>query len=67
MLMNYHIGRLVLSSLCVGDLVRLVLSGAHVAVFKPKVSKCINQMNVVFDRTLLLTVDTCRTLRDGER
>ena len=25
MLMNYHIGRLVLSSLCVGDLVRLVL------------------------------------------
>jgi hypothetical protein len=26
--MNYHIGRLVLSSLCVGDLVRLVLSGA---------------------------------------
>ena len=28
MLLNYHIGRLVLSSLCVGDLVRLVLSGA---------------------------------------
>ena len=27
-LMNYHIGRLALSSLCVGDLVRLVLSGA---------------------------------------
>jgi hypothetical protein len=25
--MNYHIGRLVLSSLCVGDLVRLVLGG----------------------------------------
>ena len=25
MLLNYHIGRLVLSSLCVGDLVRLVL------------------------------------------
>ena len=33
MLMNYHIGRLVLSSLCVGDLVRLVLSGARFAGF----------------------------------
>ena len=31
MLLNYHIGRLVLSSLCVADLVRLVLSGARVA------------------------------------
>ena len=31
MLMNYHIGRLVLSSFCVGDLVRLVLDGARVA------------------------------------
>ena len=31
MLMNYHIGRLVLSSLCVGALVWLVLSSAHVA------------------------------------
>ena len=31
MLLNYHIGRLVLSSLCVGDLVRLVLSGASFA------------------------------------
>ena len=30
MLLNYHIGRLVLSSLCVGDLVRLVLSSARV-------------------------------------
>ena len=28
--MNYHIGRLVLSSLCVGDLVRLVFSGARI-------------------------------------
>ena len=33
MLLNYHIGRLVLSSLCVGDLVRLVLSSARVAGF----------------------------------
>ena len=30
MLMNYHISRLVLSSLCVGDLVRLGLSSARV-------------------------------------
>ena len=30
-LLNYHIGRLVLSSLCVGDVVRLVLSGARFA------------------------------------
>ena len=29
--MNYHIGRLVLSSLCVGDLVRLVLGGVGFA------------------------------------
>ena len=31
MLLNYHIGRLVLSSFCVGDLVLLVLSSARVA------------------------------------
>ena len=31
MLLNYHIGRLVLSSLCVGDLVRLVLGSIRVA------------------------------------
>ena len=30
-LLNYHIGRIVLSSLCVGDLVRLVLSGVRFA------------------------------------
>ena len=30
-LLNYHIGRLVLSSLCVGAVVRLVLSGAGFA------------------------------------
>jgi hypothetical protein len=30
-LSNYHIGRFVLSSLCVGDLVRLGLSSARVA------------------------------------
>ena len=31
MLMNYHIGRFVLVSLCVGDLVWLGLSSVHVA------------------------------------
>ena len=34
MLLNYHIGRLVLNSLCVGDLVRLVLSGARFGGFQ---------------------------------
>ena len=29
MLLNYHIGRLVLSSLCVGDLVRLAFGGVR--------------------------------------
>ena len=29
--MNYHIGRLVLSLLCVGDLVRLILGGVRFA------------------------------------
>ena len=33
MLLNYHIGRLVLISLCVGDLVRLVLGSARFAGF----------------------------------
>ena len=33
MLLNYHIGRFVLVSLCVGDLVRLGLSSIRVAGF----------------------------------
>ena len=33
MLLNYHIGRFVLGSLCVGDLVRLGLSSVRVAGF----------------------------------
>jgi len=32
-LLNYHIGRFVLGSMCVGDLVRLDLSGVRVAGF----------------------------------
>jgi hypothetical protein len=31
--MNYHIDRLVLSLLCVGDLVRLILGGVRFAGF----------------------------------
>ena len=31
MLLSYHIGRLFLSLLCIGDLVRLVLSGVRFA------------------------------------
>jgi len=34
LLMNYHIGRLVLSSLCVGDLVWLVLGGVRFAGYR---------------------------------
>ena len=34
MLLNYHIGRFVLGSLCVRDLVRLGLSGVCVAGFR---------------------------------
>ena len=33
MLLNYHIGRFVLGSLCAGNLVRLGLSGVRVAGF----------------------------------
>ena len=36
MLLNYHIGRFVLVSLCVGDLVRLGLSSILVAGFSLK-------------------------------
>ena len=31
MLLNYHIGRFVLGLLCIGDLVRLILSSVRVA------------------------------------
>ena len=44
MLMNYHIGRLVLSSLCVVDLVRLVLSGARFAASACKLNNHIGRL-----------------------
>ena len=37
-LLHYHIGRLVLISLCVGDLVRLVLGGVRFAGFRNMLS-----------------------------
>jgi len=45
--LNYHIGRLVLSSLCVGDLVRLVLSGARFAGWSSCGSAC-NYVSSIF-------------------
>ena len=52
MLIYYHIGRLVLSALCVGDLVRLVLGGIRFAGFRvrfhfrknPSVVSVLNQI-----------------------
>ena len=46
MLLNYHIRRLVLSSLCVGDLVRLVLSGARMKNVSDKT--CRENQNTLF-------------------
>ena len=47
MLMNYHIDRLVLSSLCVGDLVRLVLGGVRFAACKTNTTTCSYELFVV--------------------
>ena len=49
MLLNYHVGRLILSSLCVGDLVRLVLGGVR---FAGKTTDVVIQQH---SRTLLMT------------
>jgi hypothetical protein len=38
-LLNYHIGHFVLGSLCVGDLVRLGLSGVCVAGFSEIIAR----------------------------
>ena len=58
MLLNYHIGRLVLSSLCVGDLVRLVLNGARFAGRSTMMHGPINinLVSLIF-AFLLITVD----------
>ena len=52
MSLNYHIGRLVLSSLCVGDLVRLVL-----VVFVLQASAC---KTFIYTK---LKLKTCHTRR----
>jgi hypothetical protein len=62
--MNYHIGRLVLSSLCVGDLMRLVFGGVRFAGFslknenhqKPAAPKAqhVSDINISITRSLRL-------------
>ena len=47
MLLNYHIGRFVIGSLCVGDLVWLVLSGVRVAACKTNTTQ--NQQHQIFN------------------
>jgi len=42
--LNYHIGRLVLSSLCAGDLVRLGLSSSRVAGWSRTKSPAHNEL-----------------------
>ena len=65
MLLNYHIGRLVLSSLCVRDLVELVLSGARVAVFSLRTENKTTDVVIQQHSRKLLMMDilmseTCR-------
>jgi len=48
-LMNYHIDRLVLSSLCVGDLVRPVLGGVRFATSRTKSSNTQRTKNKTID------------------
>jgi hypothetical protein len=57
-LLNYNIGRLVLSSLCVGDLMRVVLSGARFAGRSTMMHGPINinLVSLIF-AFLLITVD----------
>jgi len=53
-LLNYHISRLVLSSLCVGDLVRLVLSGvrfAGVSLVSQQHSRKLLMMDILMSET----------------
>ena len=49
--MNYHIGRLVLSSLCVGDLVRLVLGGVQQHVVIQQHSSKLLMMDILMPET----------------
>ena len=58
MLLNYHIGRFVLGSLCAGDLVRLGLSSVRVAAFSLQhrplnILTLSNWLNVKFHYSLI--------------
>ena len=59
MLLNYHIGRLALSSLCVGDLVRLVLSGVRFAGFNKMTDVVIQQHSRRLLKMDILMSETC--------
>ena len=49
--MNYHIGRLVLSSLCVGDLVQLVLGGVRFTGWSTTVLRKLLMMDILMSET----------------
>jgi len=57
-LLNYHIGRFVLASLCVGDLVWLGLSGVRVVGFKTT-DVVIQQHSCKFLMMDILMSETC--------
>ena len=63
MLLNYHIGRLLLSSLCVGDLVRLILGGVRFAAAQRTENKTTAMVIQQHSRRLLkmdiLMFETC--------
>jgi len=46
LLLNYHIGRVVLGSMCVGDLVWLDCSGIHSNPTTPKLQNTSNQRSM---------------------
>ena len=50
MLLNYHISRLVLSSLCVGDFVWLVVSGVRIASGSTTITKMHGPINIKYWR-----------------
>jgi hypothetical protein len=59
LLLNYHIGRFVLGSLCVGDLVRLGLSSARVAGENKTTDVVIQQQSRTLLMMDILISETC--------
>jgi hypothetical protein len=51
MLMNYNIGHLVFSSLCVGALVRLILGGVRFAGFSLENEHLLLMMDILMSET----------------